>query len=150
MEKPFKIFKPGETEPSKQKIITELRESQDNYNSEKFRIFHKLALAKELAQRNEPFPFPGIKKETYDELKKIEEEFPDYCVPIDPLLERFEKEGFRVVFSKENPESGNVFIIPSQSTDIKNDNLFPRQLDINNILDEDLSKLALIDIFPIK
>lgn len=185
MEKSFKILRPGEEEPSKQKIvsdlketnpskqkiitdttqpllgkkrlmtleeiknkpqsvITELNEPRDEEATEKFRIFYKIALAKELAQRTEPIPFSGIKMETYNELKGIEEEFPDYCVPVDPLLRRFRSEGFKVVFG-EHPESGNVFIIPSQSMDIINDNLFPRHLDIKSGLDEDLKKLILLD-----
>jgi hypothetical protein len=185
MEKPFKIIRPGETEPGKKKVITDLQktepskrkiisrpemsivneltiseltealnkntkiidlnEQKDEAAAEKFRIFYKISLAKELAQRSDPIPFPGIKIENYKELKSVEEEFPEYCVPIDPLLERFKNEGFRVVFPKKHPESGNVFIVPSQSTDVENDNLFPWQLDTDKVLDEDLKKLILLD-----
>lgn len=112
---------------------------------EQKRKIQKNKLVKEIIERNEIFPFTGIKKESYDELKRIAEEFPDHCIPIDPLLERFRDQGFKVVVSNKHPDSGNVFIIPSQSMDIINDNLFPRHLDINNVLNEDLKKLILLD-----
>jgi len=50
----------------------------------------------------------------------------------------------KVVLGKY-PESGNVFILPAQSDDIVNDNLFPRHLQTNEMMGEKLKKLILLN-----
>lgn len=107
---------------------------------EKFEI---VPIALELAEVKEGFPFPGMDRKTYASIKADEEEFPGYTTPIDPLLERFRSEGMKVVVGK-NIESGNIFILPLQSGDVEHDSIFPRQLDINDNMDERLKKLILL------
>jgi len=99
-------------------------------------------LAKEIIERQETFPFPGIDPEAYSKIKVDEEQSPGYSTPIDELLERFRNEGMKVVLGK-HPESGNVFILPAQSDDIENDNLFPKHLLPGEEMNEKLKKLIL-------
>ena len=99
-----------------------------------------IALARELSKSPEGFPLPGMGPETYARMKATEEEFPDYTAPIDELVERFAREGMKVVLGKF-PESGNVFILPSQSVDIRKDSISPEDLQINETMDAMLKKL---------
>lgn len=103
-----------------------------------------IALARELAESQEVFPFPGIDSEAYLKIRSGQEEFPGYATPIDELLERFENEGMKVVLGTYH-ESGNVFILPAGSNDIVNDNLFPRHLQMSEIMDEKLKKLIVMN-----
>lgn len=102
-----------------------------------------IALARELSESHESFPFPGIDQESYAAMKSAEEEFSGYATPIDELIERFENEGIKVSLG-EYPESGNVFILPSGSDDIENDSVFPRHLQIDEAMDERLKQLILL------
>jgi hypothetical protein len=99
-----------------------------------------IALALELSEGHEVFPFSSIDPESYSKIKADEEEMPGYATPIDELLERFKREGMKVVLGK-NPQSGNVFILPSQSDDIENDSLFPRHIQISEEMNERLKEL---------
>ena len=104
----------------------------------------KIALAYELAESRESFPFPGINPDSYERMKADDEEFPGYTTPIDELVKRFQDEGMKVVLGK-NPDSGNVFILPQGSNDIESDSIFPRQLRTTDDMDERLSDLILKD-----
>ncbi len=99
-----------------------------------------IALAVELSEGRESFPFPGVDPEAYSKIKAGQEEDPGYSTPIDELVERFKNEGIKVVLGK-HPESGNVFILPSQSDDIENDSIFPRHLQINEGMNDKLKEL---------
>jgi hypothetical protein len=99
-----------------------------------------VALAKELHESHEIFPFPGLEPGSYTSLKASDEEFPGYSTPIDDLIERFEKEGMKVVLG-EHPESGNVFILPAQSDDIENDMVFPKHFQTGGVVSEKLRRL---------
>ncbi len=98
-----------------------------------------LELARELSESKETFPFPGIDPEIYPKIKVAEAEFPGYSTPIDELIVRFEKEGMNVVLGK--PQSLRVYILPASSNDIEQDAIAPRQLEINDQMDEKLKKL---------
>jgi hypothetical protein len=111
-------------------------------SSEKMPVAEYILLAKELVESQEHFPFPGIDPQAYSKIKADEEEALGYSTPIDELLERFKNEGMKVVLGK-HPESGNVFILPAQSDDIENDNLFPKHLLVSEEMDEKLKKLIL-------
>src|SRR6266481_6310268 len=103
-----------------------------------------IALAEGLASQ-EKFPFPGIDPDVYARCKVEEEQYPEYSIPIDELIQRFEKEGFRVVFGDvENNQ--DVFIVPAGGHDVGSfyvgkDRLFPRHLKISGDMDEILKKL---------
>ena len=99
-----------------------------------------VALAVEIIESHEVFPFRGLDSGAYAKIKADEEESPGYATPIDELVKRFEDEGMKVVLGK-NPESGNVFILPLQSDDIVNDSLFPRHLQISEGMNEKLKEL---------
>ena len=102
-----------------------------------------IALALELHERNETFPFSGIDPESYAKMKAGEEEDPGYTTPIDEIIERFKNEGMKVVLGK-NPQSGNVYVLPSQSTNIEMDSISPKQLQLTEGMSEDLEKLILL------
>jgi len=104
----------------------------------------KIALARELSEGNETFSFPGITTETYSKIKSLDEEFPGLTTPIDELIRRFESEGIKVVLG-ETPESGNIYILPSQSNNIEEDGIFPRQLQDDRVTDDRLKKLISMD-----
>lgn len=99
-----------------------------------------IALARELSESHESFPFPGIDPESYSKLKSAEEGLSGYVTPIDELIIRFKNEGMKVVLG-EHPDSGNVFIVPSGSDDIESDSVFPRHLQIDETMDERVKQL---------
>lgn len=102
-----------------------------------------IALAKELVESHKVFPFPGIGSKTYEYIKADDAEGYSRATPIDELLEKFKNEGMKVVFGSD-PESGNVFILPSKSDDIESDNIFPKFLLVNETMDERVKKLILV------
>lgn len=99
-----------------------------------------IALGLELSKNKEGFPFSGILPESYSRIKSEEEEYPGFATPIDELLERFRNEGMKVVMS-DDPTSGNIFILPKNSMDVENDNLFPRHLEISSDMNDKMKTL---------
>lgn len=102
-----------------------------------------IALAIEIIESHEVFPFSGLDSGAYAKIKSDEEESPGYATPIDELVKRFEDEGMKIVLGK-NPESGNVFILPLLSDDIENDSFFPKHLQIGEGMNEKLKELILL------
>ena len=101
-----------------------------------------IALAKELSERHEEFPFPGISRESYAKAKASDEQFPGYSTPIDILLEKFRTQGMKVVLGL-HPGIENIFLLPIGSDNIDEDSLFPRHLEVSEGMDERLKKLIL-------
>ena len=97
----------------------------------------------ELYKSGEIFPFSGIDAESYSKMKAGEEEDPGYTTPIDEIIERFKSEGMKVVLGK-NPQSGNVFVLPAQSDHIEMDSISPKQLQLNEGMNEKLRGLILL------
>lgn len=120
-----------------EKPPNEEREDSDVQKKEQI-----IALAKELSENSEEFPFPGIDPDSYLRLKAVDEELPGYVTPIDELIKRFEDEGMKIGLGK-NPESGNIYILPSGSDDIENDSISLKDLQIKGITDEKLRELIL-------
>ncbi len=116
----------------------------NQFEDKESRKLEKIALARELHESNEQFPFPGIHNDVYEKIKMEETEYPGFATPIDELVARCTQEGIKVVLGK-NPESGNVFILPAGSDDIENDSLFPRQLLLDAVTSEALQKLIELD-----
>ncbi len=76
-----------------------------------------ISLARELAESQESFSFPGITAEAYARFKQDEEEIPgytDFATPIDALIGKFQKEGMRVIVGADNH---NVFLVPAHCPD---------------------------------
>lgn len=96
-----------------------------------------------LVEGQENFPFTGIVAEEYDKMKATEDECPGYTTPIDELIERFKNEGMKVVLG-DDPKSGNVYILPAQSTIIEMDSISPKQLQLSDRMNERLKKLILL------
>lgn len=101
-----------------------------------------LRLAETLSQLPDGLPFPGVDEETLRMLKEEEEKYPEYATPIDELIARMEKEGIKIVFGT-HPDSGNVFVLPKESTNIDKDSVFPRHLKTTTDMDESLRSLIL-------
>lgn len=132
-----------------------MNEKQPNFGErgrERSEIIEKrIALAKELSEQKEKFPFVGIIEEAYIKIKAGEDEFPGFVTPIAQILERCQNEGIKVVVvSGPNAESGNVYIIPSESDDIENNSIFPRHLKVDDTTDERLKKLVELDSISIR
>ncbi|MFZ2501038.1 MAG: hypothetical protein WAW90_03615 [Minisyncoccia bacterium] len=99
-----------------------------------------IALAKELFESQETFPFLGVDPEGYLEMKAGDEEAPGYTTPTDEIIERMKNEGMKIVLGK-NPQSGNVYVLPAQSTDIEMDSISPKRLQISEGMNEKLKEL---------
>lgn len=102
-----------------------------------------IALAAELFESGEVFPFAGVDAESHSRMKAGEEEDPGYTTPIDEIIERFKNEGMKVVLGK-NPQSGNVYVLPAQSSDIEMDSISPKQLQLSEGMNEKLRELILL------
>jgi len=100
-------------------------------------------LAFELSGRPEAFIFSGISGEDYEKMKATDAEYPGMTTPVEEIVARMEKEGMKVALGK-HPESGSVFILPSQSNDIEMDSISPTQLDAEKIEDATLKRLVLL------
>ena len=98
-----------------------------------------IALGIELSESGEFFPFPGMNRSEYQEIKENED--PVYHTPIDHLINRFQAEGLKVVLTKYGVD---VLILPSSSDDIVNDAMFPRSFGITEGMDERLKALILL------
>lgn len=102
-----------------------------------------VALVRELDAGREFFSFPGIDHDSYQKLKSEEEMFPGCVTSIDELMQRFKREGIKAVLG-DDPESGNVYILPRGSDDVRNDGIFPKHLQIVENMDKRLKKLILM------
>ncbi|MDB5189787.1 MAG: hypothetical protein JWN49_113 [Parcubacteria group bacterium] len=99
-------------------------------------------LAESLSQRPEAFPFTGIDPIAYAALKAGEAESPGFVTPIDERIRKLTAQGLKVVLGKYK-DSGNVFIVPALSDNVREDMLQPRHLTIVDGMDEELKKLIL-------
>jgi len=125
--------------PDKLRKIEAEKSEAETREDRKKRI---IALTKELSEVQEGIPFSGINPESYPKLKANDVELEGLCTPIDDLIQRFEKEGIKVVFGND-PESGNVFILPFGSNDVESDSVFPKHLQIDESMDSRLKELIL-------
>jgi hypothetical protein len=114
-----------------------------HYEKEPTRKEKIISLARELFESQENFPFLGVDPEGYLEMKTGDEEAPGYSTPTDEILERMKNEGMKIVLGK-NPESGNVYVLPAQSTDIEMDSISPKRLKISEGMNEKLTELILL------
>ena len=101
-------------------------------------------LVRELEKGKERFSFSGIDDIGYAELKASEEDLPKFVTSIDELIERFKREGIKVVLGSV-PESGNAFILPYGSNDIEKDSIPSRHLKTDGIVDGRLREVVLSD-----
>jgi len=116
---------------------------ENGYEEKEQRIKKILDLVKKLGESQEVLNFPGIDQGSYLKMKSEEKILPGYATPIDELIERFEKEGIKVVLGN-HPDSGNVFVLPTGSNDIENDSILIQHLQVDMITNENLRKLVLI------
>lgn len=99
-----------------------------------------LALAKELSENKEGFPFHGVNPESYLKIKATDDAFPGYATPIDQLIEKFSHEGMKVVLS-ETPSNREVYILPAQSNNIGEDSISPKDIEVGVVQSDELKKL---------
>ncbi len=81
------------------------------------------------------FPFPGINPSAYATLKA--EEMPEYSTPIDDILARMKTEGIKITRGA-HPESGNIYVLPAESSNIEMDSLFPKHLMVSESMPDEL------------
>ncbi len=97
-------------------------------------------MAKELALRTEGFPFAGITDEAYVSLKEIEFDDPDhmYSVETDPLLEKFERDGMKLILAKDDIDSPNMYFLPNgnEDSDRSEESLPPNYISIKDDMDD--------------
>jgi hypothetical protein len=133
-----------EKEPQFNKIVPE-KEAEEVGKEKKERIEKILELVEKINESEEELSFPGIRSELYLKMKEEEVEFPGYVTSVDEIIERFNKEGMKVTTGR-NPKSGNIFILPADSSDIEVDSINPRHLVFDNIENEHLKKLITLVI----
>lgn len=109
----------------------------------------EIALAKEISESGEIFPFQGLDPDAYAKIKASEEEFAAYDIPIeiapiDEIIRRLAHEGMRVVLGP-NPETGNIYILPKDSHNTGRDSILPKSLRITEDMDGRLKRLILLN-----
>lgn len=110
-------------------------------NEKELKHQEKLRIYKELVESGEVFDFKGLDPEWYEKMKKADEEDEwGFTTPTDELIQRAQEYGFRFI-QGNGPESGNVFIIPNDSSDIVKDSILVDRLDINKVEDPRIARL---------
>lgn len=116
-------------------------ESMSNQESRE----ERLRLALELIS-SQDLPFSGVEESVYKNMKEEEELYPGFCTPIDELIERFKKEGMKVVVVDEYGKGSNsIFVVPAGGPDSIEDRLSPRSLELTDNMDENLKMLITLD-----
>jgi len=59
------------------------------------RMVEIFRLVEKINESGESLPFPGINPEAYSRKKADDEEFPGYTTPIDEIIERCKKRGYK-------------------------------------------------------
>lgn len=109
-----------------------------------------LALAKELSESMEKYPFPGIDDASYKILKADQDGIPpEYVLDIDAFIQELNSEGMRIVLEK-----GRVYVcVHSDNFEYKVDTVryfFPRHLNPETITDPKLKQfIELSKIHPL-
>jgi hypothetical protein len=103
-------------------------------------IERKYELGRLLCESGVVFSWPGIDPSAYTRIKSDEEEFPGYATPVDAIIARCKTEGIKVVVASDSSKR-DVYIMPALSTDVANDSLRPKHLQIEAYMDGDLAEL---------
>lgn len=101
------------------------------------------ALAERIREKEQGFPYPGLRQESYVKLKAESDEFPEIMTPIDDLVQMLTEQGMQVVVE----DNGNVFIVPlytePTANNIRDYSVFPKDLEVVPEMDPDLRELIL-------
>jgi len=101
-------------------------------------------LYKELIESGKIFRFPGFDPERYKKMKEGDnEDIYGYMTPTDTLSDRFLVHGVRFPDVKY-PKSGNILIIPNDSTDIVKDGIRIENLNSTTIEDQKFRRLTVL------
>lgn len=100
-------------------------------------------LARELFMEDPVFSFPGIDADVLLRLQEADKEAPPgYITPIEDILERMKKEGIKIFLGKpERDDTGNVLVIPANSTDPTSDAVHAKNIMIVETSDSRLNEL---------
>lgn len=107
------------------------------------RVAKILELVEKINESGETLPFPGIHPDAYVKMKQTDTDYPGYTTPTDEIIERCTAEGIKIVFG-DDPNSGNVFVLPADSDNIGMDSIAPHQLAIELVTNEHLRELIQI------
>jgi hypothetical protein len=106
------------------------------------------ALALELFESGEVFPFPGILPESYEHLLEAEKFAPPgYVTPIDELIEKFTREGMKVEKGISWKTGSNIECVAPASSDgglYGEDLLHLKNLQIPANMDPKLAELVML------
>ncbi|MEN9558485.1 MAG: hypothetical protein RL141_854 [Candidatus Parcubacteria bacterium] len=109
-------------------------------------IEERVQLARELSERQETFPFHGLKEGSYELLKTADaEDVYGMTTPTDLLLARCAKHGIKVVLGA-HPESGNAVALPGDSDDVVADAIRLEHLKLTVGMDPKLWMLIRADL----
>ena len=98
--------------------------------------------ALELVESEKVFSFEGIESGIEKTMIEDEEYAPGYSITVEEFKRRCTEEGVKVSLG-DNPQSGNIRVIPAGSNDPAFDGIFARNLAFSS--DEDLNKLIELD-----
>lgn len=117
----------NENQPSQEEVLKSERAA---------RKLECAALAESL--EGQQFAFPGISERYNATLSAERAECQDFFIGTwDELTEKFKAQGIKVHTGK----NGEIYILPAESTDVENDGIMPRHLEISADMDEGLKKL---------
>jgi len=117
-----------------------MSEGAPKFESEKMTKAEYIRLAEKLSRKTEVLQFFGLDDSAYAEINNAEKEYSGWGTHIDELVGRFCDSGMKVSLG-ENPQTGNVFILPGDSDNIEEDSVSPRQLMVRSEMDSELIKL---------
>lgn len=110
------------------------------------RMERKVALARELVEGREVFPFPGISEDVLIRMRKEESEYPVDITPIDEIIERCAGQGIKIALeSEDRPENISPHVIPAEDGDLRMDGILLRHLQLEGVTDERLIELIMLD-----
>ena len=96
----------------------------------------RIALAESLEGRK--FVFSGISERYNATLSAERAEYQDFFTGTwDELMDKFKSQGMKVHTGK----NGEIYILPAESTDVENDGIMLRHLEVSDDMDEELKEL---------
>ncbi len=106
----------------------------------------KDALARELAESGEAFPFPGIPEDTVTRMREEEAMCPGFMTNIDDIIRRCSEHGIVVALSSaDRPNNSTPHVMPAKDGNLRMDGILPKHLVAENIADERLRELVMLD-----
>lgn len=123
--------------------------NKEQEKAKEARVLQIRELVEKLAKEHEVLPYFPMNTEAYNNTKKDEKDHPEilhFMSPIDDKLKRMQEQGIKIVLSDKNPQSGNVFVLPAESTDILADSIVLKFIDFDDTIPETLKELLALKL----